>query len=69
MAKKIKENKSGNHFALNAHVSNLASLQRRLNSVGNIQMRRKNAFDPIAYPSLFFRREGQPSKHTSIVGF
>ena len=36
LSKKLLENKRSNHFALNEHVSNLASLQRRLSSMGNV---------------------------------
>lgn len=43
-------------FNLTEHASNLASLQRRLNQIGDIKERQKNPYDPIAYPSLFFRR-------------
>ena len=31
--------------------------------------RRKNQFDVVAHPSMFFRREGQSVKKTSIVTF
>ena len=56
-------------FQLTEHAQNLASLQRRLNQIGDIKERQKNPFDPIAYPSLFFRRQGQKDKKTSIIGF
>jgi hypothetical protein len=37
--------------------------------MGDIKERKKNLYDPIAYPSLFFRRQGQKDKKTSIIGF
>jgi len=40
------------------HLQNIQNLQQRLERIyrGKIQDRRKNHFDCIAYPSLFFRR-------------
>jgi len=31
--------------------------------------RAKNPTDPVAHPSLFFRRSGQSTKNTSIVAY
>eukprot|EP01022_Parablepharisma_sp_SALTPOND_P000950 TRINITY_DN105319_c1_g1_i1.p3 TRINITY_DN105319_c1_g1~~TRINITY_DN105319_c1_g1_i1.p3 ORF type:complete len:201 (-),score=0.17 TRINITY_DN105319_c1_g1_i1:653-1255(-) len=56
---KLSENKKYNHHALGEHVKNMISLQKRLRRIesGNIQDRKKNPYDPIAHPSLFFRRK------------
>ena len=43
LSKKLTENRHPNQFALNEHVKNLASLQRRLSTVNNINMRKKNS--------------------------
>ena len=48
---------------------NIAGMQRRIAAQGDKVNREKNFFDPVAHPSLFFRRDGQPSKNTSILAF
>eukprot|EP00826_Nyctotherus_ovalis_P055203 TRINITY_DN7315_c0_g6_i1.p1 TRINITY_DN7315_c0_g6~~TRINITY_DN7315_c0_g6_i1.p1 ORF type:complete len:110 (-),score=29.56 TRINITY_DN7315_c0_g6_i1:492-821(-) len=44
-------------YDLQEHAKNIKSLQYNLQRIDmrNIQERKKNPYDPIAYPSLFFR--------------
>ena len=58
LAKKINANRRPNQYAITEHVKNLASLSRRLNSINNLQMRRKNPFDPLVNP-IRVRRPGE----------
>lgn len=69
MSKKINENRRRNMFNFEEHIKNLASLQRRINSIGSIQDRKKNPTDPLAYPSMFFRKPDEFDKSTSLGGF
>jgi hypothetical protein len=48
---------------------NIAGMQRRIACQGDFSNRRNNPYDPVAHPSLFFRRDGQSSKNTSILAF
>ena len=57
LSKKLNENRHPNQFLITEHVKNLASLSRRLSSVNNLQMRKKNQFDPVVYPTKV-RRPG-----------
>ncbi len=43
------------------HLQNIQSLQRRMERIykGNLVDRKKNHFDCVAYPSLFFRRSDE----------
>ncbi|CAD8056307.1 unnamed protein product [Paramecium sonneborni] len=41
------------------HEMNIKAQKRRIGSAGSMQERKKNQFDPIAHPPVFFRREGQ----------
>ena len=62
LVKKLTERKTTGSFQMNEHLANLASLQQRITKIGSLQDRKKNPFDPISNPSLFFRRDGQSSK-------
>lgn len=53
-------------FHFEEHIKNLASLQRRINSIGSVQDRKKNPCDPLIYPSMFFRKPDDFDKSTSL---
>jgi len=56
LSKKLNQNRRRNMHHFEEHIKNLASLQRRISSIGSINDRKKNPCDPLLYPSLFFRR-------------
>ncbi|CAG9328939.1 unnamed protein product [Blepharisma stoltei] len=37
------------------HMNNIKHMQRRINDIGSLQERKKNKYDPIANPVMFFR--------------
>lgn len=51
------------------HIKNLASLQKRISDIGCLNDRKKNPSDPIAHPSLFFRKVGEFDESTSLGNF
>ena len=55
----LSKNKHYNTHELVEHIKNMSSLQRRLKRlvIGKIQDRKKNPYDTIAYPALFFRNK------------
>ena len=53
LSKKLTENRRQNQYEVTEHVKNLASLQRRLSSMNNFQMRKKNENDPLTHPARF----------------
>lgn len=69
LRKKLSQNKHPNDHELVEHLLNIASMQRRMANLGDLRERAKNPTDPVAHPSLFFRRAGQPTRKTSIVGY
>ncbi len=62
-------NRQTPNFALQEHLRNTRSLQRRLLRIGSMTERKKNPYDPIANPALFFRKAGDSDKTTSLVDF
>ena len=63
LSKKLNDNRRNNQFAVTEHVKNLASLQRRLSSLNNHDMRKKNSHDPTAYPAKIRRPGAVPQDH------
>lgn len=57
LIEQLSKNKHYSAHDMREHIKNMKSLQRRLKRIegGHIQDRRKNPFDTVAYPSLFFR--------------
>jgi len=57
LIEQLSKNKNYSDYDMREHVKNMNSLQKRLEriEVGPIQERRKNPYDTIAHPSLFFR--------------
>ena len=59
------------------HLNNIKHLQRRINSIGTMTDRKKNEFDPKAYPPVLIQREdtygkalkkARPARPKSAVG-
>lgn len=69
LRKQLSKNRHKNQNDLVEHLMNIASMQRRMANLGDMRERAKNPTDPVAHPSLFFRRAGQSTRKTSIVGF
>ena len=69
MSKKINENRRRNMFHFEEHIKNLASLQKRINSIGSVQDRMKNPCDPLMHPSMFFRKPDDYDPKTSLAGY
>ena len=63
-----KKNKE-NDFIGKQHELNLQSQKRRINSLGTMNERQKNCFDPVAKPVFFFRNPDLPKKDISIIPF
>lgn len=72
---KLSKNKKTNSFYMDEHMKNLSSLHRRLTEIKSVRVyfltsqgrdRKKNPNDPIAYPSLFFRKNDELDASTSI---
>lgn len=63
--KRVKEER---HINLE-HSLNLLALERKLKGVGSAVERKKNAFDPIAYPARFFRRSNKRPEDIDIDYF
>jgi hypothetical protein len=63
----LSENKKNNKYHLEEHLKNMNSLQKRLQRIEscNILDRKKNPYDPVAHPSLFFRRKEEMNNVTS----
>ncbi|CAD8141528.1 unnamed protein product [Paramecium pentaurelia] len=60
MKKRTPNNKNKKEkFEQYEHEMNIKAQKRRIGSAGSMQERKKNQFDPIAHPPVFFRREGQ----------
>jgi len=68
LAKKaIPKNKKKNDFINREHLLHLKSQRRRVENIGkSMTERKKNVFDPIAHPSILFRRAEQPNKDVSL---
>ena len=58
LSKKLQEFKHRSNFELQEHLMNIANMQKRIAAQGDKSVREKNKFDPVAHPSLFFRRDG-----------
>ena len=67
LSKKLAEHRRPNQYVITEHVKNLASLQRRLQNLNDISMRRKNNNDPISYPAMF-RKNGSVPKPDALSG-
>jgi len=68
LAKKaIPKHQKKNHFINQEHELHLKSQRRKIENVGkSMQERKKNIFDPIAHPTILFRRQEQPKKDISL---
>jgi len=69
LGRKLSLNKKRNNFHMDEHLKNLASLQKRIGDLGSANERKKNPYDPLSHPSLFFRRAGENDKTTSLQGY
>ena len=59
----------GPNYHLQEHNRNTRSLQRRLLRIGSMTERKKNPYDPIANPALFFRKPGEADRATSLLSY
>ena len=68
MKKKTLPNyKKQNDYINQQHALNLQSQQRRIGSIGkSMHERKKNEFDPIAHPSVFFRKSISDNKDLEL---
>jgi hypothetical protein len=64
LAGKYKKEKN---FIDQEHAMNWKNQRERIQNVGkSMSERKKNQFDPVAYPSLFFRRTNEPKKDITL---
>mmetsp|Transcript_19221 Transcript_19221/g.35153 ORF Transcript_19221/g.35153 Transcript_19221/m.35153 type:complete len:252 (-) Transcript_19221:3875-4630(-) len=49
------------------HWSNIKHMQRRINDIGSVQERKKNPFDPITNPALFYTRADSPKLSKTAI--
>jgi len=65
--KAVPQNKRATDFASREHELHLKAQRRRIDGLGKTMIeRKKNPFDPVAYPSTFFRRPEQSKKDLSV---
>lgn len=64
-----KKKGSENDFIKQQHKLNLESQKRRIASLGTMNQRKKNNFDPVANPVYFYRKPQSPHNDISIVPF
>lgn len=78
LKQRLISNRRPDHYAMDEHFKTLASMRKRMALIGTVSAksltfqpsdRVRNPNDPIAHPSLFFRREGQDASSTSIATF
>lgn len=65
----LKKKDKAKDFIDKQHNLNLESQQRRINSIGTMNQRKKNSFDPIAKPVYFFRKPYTSHKDISITQY
>jgi hypothetical protein len=56
LSKKLRERRHSDDFELKEHWIRLAVMKRNIASQAEIGQRKKNKLDPVAHPSLFFRK-------------
>lgn len=65
--KAVPQNKRATDHAQREHELNLKAQRRRIDGIGKTMTdRKKNPYDPVAYPSVFFRRPEQSKKDLTV---
>lgn len=64
-----KKKNSPKDFVKQQHKLNLESQKRRIASLGTMNQRKKNCFDPVANPVYFYRKPQTPHNDISIVPY